>query len=389
LQFIVCEIQAVCLSVQVVTILFFELCRSKHCDVIINPNILDGTANTISRRHISIDRCKDGIYEFHDLGALNGTFLNDKKAISGILNHGDTIQLGGGAGLKDGEVLATKEAGVCFTFLMLKATPINDPQQKASRSHKKRALSPQSNNSKSNSVRSTPPAPLKESLPSLKDLQQHANSFASPRQDGFDCVNSLNVNGEAKKEHIVSKMSSLTSKLEGKKSRTSDVESPLLWRSKSPSRISLVNGDAKSPAALVSAHTPEKSILRVVKCDNRDSVSSSSSRTQRASVKFVEGTKSPESPDKTIINLNECASVKERDAFKIPMVSISCQTSLDETVSSSCQTEEVAVCTSFSQTSLIQTNTIDTQTDESSLHKSLLSTVPTSTAMVTFSFMFK
>jgi len=97
--------------------------RSKNCDVVVNPQYSDGTANTISRKHVAIDRSDDGSFEFTDLGSMNGTFLNDRKTSRAVLMHGDTLQLGGGTGVAEGATLATRDAGVCFTFSILRNPP--------------------------------------------------------------------------------------------------------------------------------------------------------------------------------------------------------------------------------------------------------------------------
>ena len=101
--------------------------RSKKCTVVVNPGCNSGGAsNTISRRHIEIScgsvsgkrSSTDGVREFRfrDLGAMNGTFLNDRKCASGVLVHGDTLQLGGGAGLKEGDSLRDRDSGICYIF---------------------------------------------------------------------------------------------------------------------------------------------------------------------------------------------------------------------------------------------------------------------------------
>ena len=84
--------------------------------------------------------------------------------------HGDTIQLGGGAGLKDGEVLATREAGVCFTFFVLKATPTNETRS-SKRNNKKRTLSPPCNQSTGTATETIP----------LKKVKQHYIKHARVR----------------------------------------------------------------------------------------------------------------------------------------------------------------------------------------------------------------
>lgn len=96
--------------------------RSKKCTVIINPkSVASGASNTISRRHVEITRDGDsGAFKFRDLGSMNGTFLNDRKCSSSLLAHGDMLQLGGGAGLSDGDVLQDREAGVCYVFQHVK-----------------------------------------------------------------------------------------------------------------------------------------------------------------------------------------------------------------------------------------------------------------------------
>lgn len=100
-----------------------DLGRSKKCTVVVNPEgVPGGASNIISRRHVEILR--DGQsghsniaqWSFRDLGAMNGTFLNDRKSSGSILKHGDTLQLGGGAGLSEGDILRDRDAGICYVF---------------------------------------------------------------------------------------------------------------------------------------------------------------------------------------------------------------------------------------------------------------------------------
>jgi len=74
--------------------------------------------NTISRKHVAIDRHANGSYAFTDLGAMNGSFLNDRKTLQATLQHGDTLQLGGGAGIPEGHKLQSRDAGICYTFFV-------------------------------------------------------------------------------------------------------------------------------------------------------------------------------------------------------------------------------------------------------------------------------
>jgi len=84
----------------------------------VNPQHTDGSTNTISRKHVAIDRRSDGSYAFTDLGAMNGSFLNDRKTLQATLEHGDTLQLGGGAGIPEGHKLQSRDAGICYTFFV-------------------------------------------------------------------------------------------------------------------------------------------------------------------------------------------------------------------------------------------------------------------------------
>lgn len=276
--------------------------------------------------------------------------------------HGDTIQLGGGAGLADGETLVTREAGVCFTFFVLKATPTNCLQPKT-RSNKKRELSP------SNTSATT------ETILPLKKVKHHpievVDSLVSPP------ATLKNI----KKEKVegVSKMSSLTCKLEEKSrhpnkmspSNTTSISSSApIWRAKSPTRICLVNN--KNNDLSVSSQTPEKSILRGEKNHiNQDSNSNSNSNRPKGSVRFGPGTKpSVESPHMKKQTKDECNKIPHK-------VSISCQTSIEaETLPTT--------STSSTQTLILKNVSVETQTNESSVNKSLLSTVPTSTALVRY-----
>ncbi len=60
--------------------------RSPSSDV-----FLDDLA--VSRRHAEISRSKDGFY-LHDLGSLNGTYLNRERIEESKLAHGDELQIG-------------------------------------------------------------------------------------------------------------------------------------------------------------------------------------------------------------------------------------------------------------------------------------------------------
>jgi pSer/pThr/pTyr-binding forkhead associated (FHA) protein len=48
---------------------------------------------TVSRRHAEIRRA-DGGYAVHDVGSLNGTYVNRQRIEDGMLAHGDEVQIG-------------------------------------------------------------------------------------------------------------------------------------------------------------------------------------------------------------------------------------------------------------------------------------------------------
>ena len=48
---------------------------------------------TVSRRHVAITHDR-GDYLLTDLGSLNGTYLNNERVDSGLLRHGDEVQVG-------------------------------------------------------------------------------------------------------------------------------------------------------------------------------------------------------------------------------------------------------------------------------------------------------
>jgi pSer/pThr/pTyr-binding forkhead associated (FHA) protein len=48
---------------------------------------------TVSRRHAEIRRA-NGSYAVHDVGSLNGTYVNRERIEDGILHHGDELQIG-------------------------------------------------------------------------------------------------------------------------------------------------------------------------------------------------------------------------------------------------------------------------------------------------------
>jgi pSer/pThr/pTyr-binding forkhead associated (FHA) protein len=48
---------------------------------------------TVSRRHVAIDR-SEGRFTLHDVGSLNGTYVNRERVDDAPLNHGDEVQIG-------------------------------------------------------------------------------------------------------------------------------------------------------------------------------------------------------------------------------------------------------------------------------------------------------
>ena len=48
---------------------------------------------TVSRRHAEIRR-KEGRFHIHDMGSLNGTYVNRERVDSTQLAHGDEVQIG-------------------------------------------------------------------------------------------------------------------------------------------------------------------------------------------------------------------------------------------------------------------------------------------------------
>ncbi|CAN5592425.1 MAG: FHA domain-containing protein [Acidimicrobiia bacterium] len=48
---------------------------------------------TVSRRHAEIERSPEG-YMVSDSGSLNGTYLNQERVDSGLIHHGDELQIG-------------------------------------------------------------------------------------------------------------------------------------------------------------------------------------------------------------------------------------------------------------------------------------------------------
>lgn len=48
---------------------------------------------TVSRRHAEIVRVGDG-YVVHDVGSLNGTYVNQQRVDEATLHHGDELQVG-------------------------------------------------------------------------------------------------------------------------------------------------------------------------------------------------------------------------------------------------------------------------------------------------------
>jgi pSer/pThr/pTyr-binding forkhead associated (FHA) protein len=49
---------------------------------------------TVSRRHCEFVRSADGNYSVHDVGSLNGTYVNRERAEESVLKHGDEVQVG-------------------------------------------------------------------------------------------------------------------------------------------------------------------------------------------------------------------------------------------------------------------------------------------------------
>jgi hypothetical protein len=48
---------------------------------------------TVSRRHAEIRRA-NGSFAVHDVGSLNGTYVNRERIEDGVLTHGDEVQIG-------------------------------------------------------------------------------------------------------------------------------------------------------------------------------------------------------------------------------------------------------------------------------------------------------
>lgn len=48
---------------------------------------------TVSRRHAEIERSPEG-YVVTDSGSLNGTYLNQERVDTGLIHHGDELQIG-------------------------------------------------------------------------------------------------------------------------------------------------------------------------------------------------------------------------------------------------------------------------------------------------------
>jgi pSer/pThr/pTyr-binding forkhead associated (FHA) protein len=48
---------------------------------------------TVSRRHVNIERVADG-YVLHDVGSLNGTYVNRVRVDDARLQYGDEVQIG-------------------------------------------------------------------------------------------------------------------------------------------------------------------------------------------------------------------------------------------------------------------------------------------------------
>lgn len=48
---------------------------------------------TVSRRHAEVERSPEG-YVVTDSGSLNGTYLNQERVDSGLIHHGDELQIG-------------------------------------------------------------------------------------------------------------------------------------------------------------------------------------------------------------------------------------------------------------------------------------------------------
>ena len=48
---------------------------------------------TVSRRHVTIERDDNG-YVLHDVGSLNGTYVNKKRVDESPLRYGDEVQIG-------------------------------------------------------------------------------------------------------------------------------------------------------------------------------------------------------------------------------------------------------------------------------------------------------
>lgn len=61
--------------------------REAGCDIVLDHE-------SISRRHVRIDKEKSGPLTASDLSSTNGSFVNDKPANSTPLNNGDYLRVG-------------------------------------------------------------------------------------------------------------------------------------------------------------------------------------------------------------------------------------------------------------------------------------------------------
>jgi pSer/pThr/pTyr-binding forkhead associated (FHA) protein len=49
---------------------------------------------TVSRRHAELRRGEDGRFVIHDVGSLNGTYVNRRRVEESLLANGDELQIG-------------------------------------------------------------------------------------------------------------------------------------------------------------------------------------------------------------------------------------------------------------------------------------------------------
>ena len=155
---------------------------SNQAPVDVQIALRNNEKEVISRRHLRLVAIKGEnncmLYRAEDLGSLNGVFVNGIKILTCVLQHGDTVQLGGMSGLEVGSPLPTDGSD---TFLGIKFDFFSTV--------------PSSSSSVAGTGNNVPGNSKKRSLMGSSDSMQHIKKMSPPipslLSDNFQKQNAL------------------------------------------------------------------------------------------------------------------------------------------------------------------------------------------------------